>query len=341
MYLFKQTGRLTWQIRWWANGVKRQTSTGTHDRAKAERVLQAMLQAARGQADEETVERLLRASFPGRKSAGLSLTDASDEYLSHRPANARTKLVLWRWRRFCQWVESHRPGVSTLQAIDAPVTRAFADSLTDVASGTRASIVRACAALYRVVAPLHGIDADPWRSMRLHIEKSTRKGLSAAEVAALLRVTAGEFRLAVLIGAYTGMRYGDVARLHWSEVVDGWVRKAPSKTAERGIRIDVPLHPCILAALPPRTVGYVMPELASRYRFAHREGRFRAACAAAGITRPDVTFHSLRHTMATRLADAGVTEDIRMSILGHTDAETHAGYVHAEAAMRRAIDAMA
>jgi hypothetical protein len=65
MYLYRQSGRLTWQIRWWAKGLKRQVSTGSPDRNDAERILLTMREATQGRADERRIETLLRAAFAG------------------------------------------------------------------------------------------------------------------------------------------------------------------------------------------------------------------------------------------------------------------------------------
>jgi integrase len=50
-----------------------------------------------------------------------------------------------------------------------------------------------------------------------------------------------------------------------------------------------------------------------------------------------VSFHSLRHTFVTRLADAGVAEDVRMRLAGHTNAVTHGVYTHEDSQSKAAI----
>ena len=49
-------------------------------------------------------------------------------------------------------------------------------------------------------------------------------------------------------------------------------------------------------------------------------------------------FHSLRHTFTTWLRSAGVSEEDRMALTGHTTRDSHAIYSHAdEEALRDAI----
>jgi integrase len=40
------------------------------------------------------------------------------------------------------------------------------------------------------------------------------------------------------------------------------------------------------------------------------------------------SFHSLRHTFASVLADAGVDEETRMALTGQKDSTVHAAYTH-------------
>ena len=61
---------------------------------------------------------------------------------------------------------------------------------------------------------------------------------------------------------------------------------------------------------------------------------------AAGISHDGITFHSLRHTFVTRLADAGVPESVRRQLVGHSNAATHDRYDHSTDPARLAIDAL-
>lgn len=56
---------------------------------------------------------------------------------------------------------------------------------------------------------------------------------------------------------------------------------------------------------------------------------FKAAVNHAGI-KGNIVIHSLRHTRATRLHKAGISEDIRMKLLGHTGVGVHRDYVHVD-----------
>lgn len=56
----------------------------------------------------------------------------------------------------------------------------------------------------------------------------------------------------------------------------------------------------------------------------------------------DLRFHDLRHTAATRMADAGINVVVIAEILGHGDIRTTKRYSHAmEEAKREAVEKLA
>ena len=56
----------------------------------------------------------------------------------------------------------------------------------------------------------------------------------------------------------------------------------------------------------------------------------------AGRTTASLSFHSLRHTFISALANAGVASDLRQRLSGHSDDKTHQGYTHHDDAIMRA-----
>ena len=57
-----------------------------------------------------------------------------------------------------------------------------------------------------------------------------------------------------------------------------------------------------------------------------------------GRTTNSKTFHALRHSFISALANAGVASEIRQKLAGHSDSKVHANYTHHELpALRGAI----
>ena len=65
------------------------------------------------------------------------------------------------------------------------------------------------------------------------------------------------------------------------------------------------------------------------------------AAGAAARTFNKFSFHSLRHTYVSLLANAGIAPDVRQLLSGHADERSHAVYTHTQVeTLRRAIDAL-
>ena len=156
----------------------------------------------------------------------------------------------------------------------------------------------------------------------------------------------------ILLGFYAGARLGDCARLTWGTV--DLKRKTlsfmPAKTDRKRKRLEVPLHPRLVAWLKGRDTGTDDAPLFP-VMFENRVGgsqglsaQFAAIMAAGKIDRNTKrqgtkggqraqharSFHALRHSLTSTLANLDVSEEIRRRIVGHESADVHAGYTHTE-----------
>ena len=167
----------------------------------------------------------------------------------------------------------------------------------------------------------------------------------------------------ILVGFYAGARLGDCARLTWGNV--NLARKTlsfmPAKTSRKRKRLEVPLHPRLVTWLQTRTQGTdAAPLFPSLFKTAigGRHGlssQFIAIMEHAKIDRRNVregttggqraqharSFHALRHSLTSTLANADVSEEIRRRIVGHESSAVHSGYTHHEReTLARAVEKM-
>ena len=190
--------------------------------------------------------------------------------------------------------------------------------------------------------------------------REVEKGVfSREQIGKLLATAKGDWRGAIEFGYYTGARLSDVALMQWESIdlTTRFIRFTPGKT---GKLLELPLHSSLERELMKRPgIGkaYLFPELAENL---HKNkastggrnglsGQFRSLMERAGVTgvikqRDDgcravssLSFHSLRHTFNSVLANQGVGKEVRMKLLGHSDrGDVHAGYTHHEQALLRA-----
>jgi integrase len=155
--------------------------------------------------------------------------------------------------------------------------------------------------------------------------------------------------LAVLhqIGLHTGLRLGDCCNLKWASV--DLERKLltvkPRKTARYDRTVSIPLVPELESALKNAarwndSNGFVLPNTAGRYNHnpcgiqKDYEYILQKAGIQTSLERPGMksvpfkTFHSLRHTFISRLAEKGVSPLVIQSMSGHTTMAMTERYTH-------------
>lgn len=185
--------------------------------------------------------------------------------------------------------------------------------------------------------PCTALDSLPFESE----EKGT---FSGAQVAKLVRAAEGDWKGAIMLAYYTGARLGDVANMRWSaiDLKRELVIFTPSKTHKA---VTIPLHSDLQAHLlksPGIGNAFLFPSLAGKGTGGEHglSGRFSAIVAKAGIkpivtkagvrSRASLTFHSLRHSFNSAMANAGVSQEIRQKLTGHSSAEMNKHYTHHE-----------
>lgn len=152
-------------------------------------------------------------------------------------------------------------------------------------------------------------------------EKPRERTLSPAEESRLLAQCVGprlHLRGLVICGLDTGMRRGEILLLRWEDVgLDAGmitVRAMHTKTLrERQLGITARLGVELRRIYAERIDRPNERVFGLESNFKRSWG---TACKNAGIA--DLRFHDLRHTFATRLAEAGFTDALIARLLGHS-----------------------
>ncbi|MEO8351712.1 MAG: tyrosine-type recombinase/integrase [Chthoniobacteraceae bacterium] len=193
----------------------------------------------------------------------------------------------------------------------------------------------------------------------LPVNAEEKAPFTAIQVAKLVASAEGDWKGAILLAYFTGARLRDVANMRW-QAVDLERRTIgfkPGKTATRGKVVMVPLHPQLerqLLSAPGVGRASLFPTLAGKGTGGKHglSGRFAAVMERAGIE-PRITkgakgravsslsFHSLRHSFNSAMANAGVAQEVRQKLTGHASAEMNKLYTHHELEpLRAAIEAI-
>lgn len=177
------------------------------------------------------------------------------------------------------------------------------------------------------------------------------------ELATMAAAMPERLRLAVLLGAWCQLRYGEIAELRRKDVnlTRGTVRVARGVTWPAGVPtvgstkteagdrlVTIPPHlvPMVKDHLRQHTDtdrdALLFPAASGGHLHPRTFGKaFDRARAAAG--RPDLHFHDLRHTGATLTAQAGATIAELMARLGHSTPNAAMRYQHAGRDRDRAL----
>jgi integrase len=183
-----------------------------------------------------------------------------------------------------------------------------------------------------------------------------RDVFSPEEIRALLNVASPEWQTLILVGYYLGARLSDAVSLRW-DCVDlgrGLIHYTQSKTDRR---VSAPIHQDLESQLlaiadSDNPGGLLCPTLAKN-RTNGRAGlsaQFKRLVKAAGIDPGEVqsahnkfsrkSYHSLRHSFTSHLANLGVSADVRMKLVGHKTLDVHQRYTHVELQSLRAAVAV-
>ncbi|MGJ8642179.1 MAG: tyrosine-type recombinase/integrase [Luteolibacter sp.] len=318
----------------------------------------------------------LLALATGEDMPAYTLESWSEEWL-RRKGRDSSKATMARYKShanaFLAFLGDERRK-KPLESVTPQHVREWREKLQDEgrAGKTVLSYVKDLGAIYRA-AMREGIVAfNPCGTAIADVDTSDshpRKQFKDAEFKKILGAAPSlEWHGLILMAAFTGLRLGDAARLSWKSVdlAKKKITLIPSKTKKKKREIQIPIQSDLLAYLIDAPVrddspaAPVFPTLA-KMKVAGGCGlseTFTGIMAAAGVDRGKPSrvieegqdkgagritwekgFHSFRHTFTSWLRNAGVSEEDRMYLTGHSTRESHSIYSHAdEKAGRDAID---
>lgn len=178
----------------------------------------------------------------------------------------------------------------------------------------------------------------------------SKSPFSIEQVRALFMAADGDWRTAVMLGAYTGARLADCVSFTWGnfDLAKRLLRYQPGKTRRYKKIVVCPLHPVLhayLLGLPSvdDPGAFLTSSLAGRYSGGSvgLSNGFISLMAKAGIENPFTVegqgkgrgfrafgFHSFRHTFKSLLVNAGVAVETADVLTGHAKRTVSETYIH-------------
>jgi len=193
-----------------------------------------------------------------------------------------------------------------------------------------------------------------------------RQPFNDEQVKALLAVADVEWQGMILFGYHTGARLTDIANLTRTNIEGNVLRFRDKKTSHRKQRASERETKVVMASdllnylkslpIPMNKNAPLFPSL-----FGKKPGSagglsntFARLMDSAGIDRKQgdrkkgkgrtfnaLSFHSLRHTLISRLAKSNASEAVAKAITSHSTDEAHARYVHLDVSAQEKVIAKA
>ncbi len=340
-------------------------STRQHVKAKAQEVCRAMERAEalgrEGLLTETRTRELLSATLERITGSGLR-TFTTREWLTHfvelKKASRGSKTHLRHEQvkdEFIAFVGSRADlNIAAVTSLDVSGFR-DARQRRGLAPATTNLDITILSSAFNAALRAGHITFNPCSTLEPLPDTAGRKhAFTPEQVEALVNVAEGDWRGLILCGFYVGARLGDCANLRWQDVdllapvpaVTFTPAKA-GKVREGDKKLTVPLHPAFvdyLLALPtpasddeflfPSLGGRSISPLSKYFRHLMKRARIEQHVirekTAGGRSVNALSFHSLRHGFTSLQAAAGVSEERRMALTGHTERDTHKTYTHHE-----------
>jgi integrase len=308
-----QRGRI-WYADYYVRGDRVQESTGTANRREAEKFYALRI---------SEIERGVYA-----KPVKTTISEFGEKYLEYAKANKRS------WMRDQQIIEHLNRFFGATVLCDIGPLSIERYKLQRIQSVSPATVNREIALLKHLfnMAERWGLyrGRNPVRDVKFLAEDNLQfRFLSGAEEETLLGACSPYLEDLVLFAINTGLRLNEILNLRWEEVdLDNGVVKMLVQKNRR--MLEVPLNEKALAVVKGwhglRKCEYVFynPETGGQWKDLWLG--LQKACRKAGIN--DVTWHTFRHTFASRLTRAGADLVTVKELLGHSSVSVTMRYAH-------------
>mgnify|MGYP006426804351 CR=1 FL=1 len=275
-------------------------------------------------------DRLEELKRPDKPKGQTSLLEAKQAFIESRQGLADRTVGQYELvtRLFTTYA-----GEAAIAAITPADVQAFLQS-GDLSLTTKHSYQRHLSVFFRWCQDQSWISENPASKVRLQRKPDKRpKAFTREEVSKLVEKASGYLKPLIVLATRTGLRRSELSRLQWEDVDLIQKRLHVTGQTKSGKERTVPLPADAINALGSLNErrGYVFHLKYHNVRI-HPDTFTHDFTDHRREVLPDHTsysFHCLRHTFCTWLAEAGVPIHTIKELAGHSSIQTTMQYVHA------------
>lgn len=323
-----------------------QRSTGEKDKAKAQEMLDDFKEMEE-RARRKKLNREFFEVLSGERIEAVRLFASLDQWVKEA-TNPQTNAT---HKTFATAFKEALPHDPVLSEIEQNQVRKF---LADVRARVRPStanhwLTRASAFFARFAGSVRKDPTDGIPRFKRDGAEVEKQAFTIQQIRDIVSAAEPFWRCAAGISFYTGLRLSDVAKLRVKNIHAGRVEVTTTKT---GAKIRVKLPAGILAqirramgaspnpedyiwpdkaALAIRGVTYLSREFDSLLRKAGIRQRKRKGAGNGRTGRRNInslSFHSLRHSFVSVLANSGINQQTVKKLVGHSSDRINDAYTH-------------
>lgn len=372
--LVKRDGSPYFYLCYTINGKKKILSLKTKDRKEAERQADTLLKPLIEAKTKEALAYHIGEARNILKRNNIKVEDVWSLYIKNpmRPNSGNSTLEFYRryWEIFKTWLQQKYPSVVYFSDISEEIANDYA-STREVAGRGYNERIKTLRLITRVFQKAGAPYDNYWNQISLKSEQPiSRCELSEEQLMKILNSfddeylevrNKAEMKVLFNIGAWTGLRLADAAKLKWENL--DFQRKVitlqPQKTKRYEKTIHIPMHPRLIQELNKleRIVGndYVLPAVSQRYmenpcginsdiKKVFEFNGFKTSIAPKGQRQNRICkfgFHSFRHSFVSFCANAGIPLSVVQSIVGHGSPAITRHYIHiGQESIEKAIQAL-
>jgi integrase len=363
-FVWKHPNSQYWMARFYdRNGRRRNRSTRTTNRKKAEKLADVFEEAANRKRTALQVRRViasLHAEITGENLPVQTVRQFFDSWLaSKRPETSPATTSFYEQSLGKFLTSLGERADNDIAEIAREHVLAFRNRAAETLATKTVNHLVKCLRMVFKAAKRDGAIADNPAEFVDTIraraaDRRARRPFTLHELRAIVGVADEEWRSMILFGLYSGQRLSDIAAFRW-ENIDLQANELRLVTRKTGRRIlmplagplkahveslpvnedpEAPLHPRAFATVirQGKTGGLsnqfaaLLAQAGLRQKQAHRKTHGKGG--GIGSSGSGLSFHCLRHTAVSLLKEAGIPAATVMELVGHDSAQMSEHYTH-------------